>query len=117
MGGASTSAEPLTSEQAEGNAIYRLTPAGIGTSITTFVNANYAVFMKVVDCGRRIEARAADAAAEGGDEFHHRNVSRAIEYSVAEISTVSILTQRIMDEQQQQVKDDTRQPLNKDWRV
>ena len=40
--------------------------------------------------------RAADAAAEGGDEFHwHRNVYAPLKYSVAEIFDSIDLTQRI----------------------
>lgn len=62
--------------------------------------------------------RAADAAEEGGDEFHwHRNVYAPLKYSVAEIFDSIDLTQRLMDEQQQQVKDDIAQLLNKDWRA
>ena len=57
---------------------------------------------------------AADAAEEGGDEFHwHRNVYAPLKYSVAEIFDSIDLTQRLMDEQQQQVKDDIAQLLNK----
>ncbi|XPE50519.1 hypothetical protein ACNKHL_05360 [Shigella flexneri] len=60
--------------------------------------------------------RAADAA-EGGDEFHwHRNVYAPLKYSVAEILDSIDLTQRLMDEQQQQVKDDMASCLNKNWR-
>ncbi|MDU3002265.1 MAG: chromosome partition protein MukF, partial [Streptococcus parasanguinis] len=62
--------------------------------------------------------RAADAADEDGDEFHwHRNVYAPLKYSVAEIFDSIDLTQRLMDEQQQQVKDDIAQLLNKDWRA
>ncbi|MDU5137748.1 MAG: chromosome partition protein MukF [Klebsiella oxytoca] len=62
--------------------------------------------------------RAADSAEEGGDEFHwHRNVFAPLKYSVAEIFDSIDLTQRIMDEQQQLVKDDIAQLLNKDWRA
>lgn len=62
--------------------------------------------------------RAADAADENGDEFHwHRNVYAPLKYSVAEIFDSIDLTQRLMDEQQQQVKDDIAQLLNKDWRA
>jgi chromosome partition protein MukF len=62
--------------------------------------------------------RAADAADEGGDEFHwHRNVYAPLKYSVAEIFDSIDLTQRVMDEQQQLVKDDIAQLLNKDWRA
>ncbi len=58
--------------------------------------------------------RAADAADENRDEFHwHRNVYAPLKYSVAEIFDSIDLTQRLMDEQQQQVKDDIAQLLNK----
>ena len=40
-----------------------------------------------------------------------------LKYSVAEIFDSIDLTQRIMDEQQQLVKDDIAQLLNKDWRA
>ena len=45
------------------------------------------------------------------------DVYAPLKYSVAEIFDSIDLTQRIMDEQQQQVKDDIAQLLNKDWRA
>ncbi len=62
--------------------------------------------------------RAADAAEEDGDEFHwHRNVFAPLKYSVAEIFDSIDMTQRLMDEQQQAVKNDIADLLNKDWRA
>lgn len=110
----------FTSEQAEGNAIYRLTPLGIGITDYYIRQREFSTLrlsMQLSIVAGELK-RAADAAAEGGDEFHwHRNVYAPLKYSVAEIFDSIDLTQRIMDEQQQQVKDDIAQLLNKDWRA
>lgn len=61
---------------------------------------------------------AAEAAEEGGDDFHwHRNVFAPLKYSVAEIFDSIDLTQRIMDEQQTSVKEEIAALLSKDWRA
>ena len=61
---------------------------------------------------------AAEAAEEGGAEFHwQRNVFAPLKYSVAEIFDSIDLTQRLMDEQQQGVKSDIAGLLNQDWRA
>ena len=66
----------------------------------------------------RVSSNAQQMPPKGGDEFHwHRNVYAPLKYSVAEIFDSIDLTQRLMDEQQQQVKDDIAQLLNKDWRA
>ena len=110
----------FTSEQAEGNAIYRLTPLGIGITDYYIRQREFSTLrlsMQLSIVAGELK-RAADAADEGGDEFHwHRNVYAPLKYSVAEIFDSIDLTQRIMDEQQQQVKDDIAQLLNKDWRA
>ncbi|MCP5854402.1 condensin subunit MukF, partial [Klebsiella pneumoniae] len=60
----------------------------------------------------------ADAAEEGGDEFHwHRNVFAPLKYSVAEIFDSIDMSQRVMDEQQNGVKDDIAKLLNQDWQA
>ena len=109
----------FTSEQAEGNAIYRLTPLGIGITDYYIRQREFSTLrlsMQLSIVAGELK-RAADAAEEGGDEFHwHRNVYAPLKYSVAEIFDSIDLTQRLMDEQQQQVKDDIAQMLNKDWR-
>ncbi|MFK8256761.1 chromosome partition protein MukF [Erwinia sp. AnSW2-5] len=110
----------FTSEHAEGNAIYRLTPLGIGITDyyirqREFSTLRLSLQLSIVAGELK---RAADAADENGDEFHwHRNVFAPLKYSVAEIFDSIDITQRIMDEQQQGVKDDIAQLLNKDWRA
>ena len=110
----------FTSEQAEGNAIYRLTPLGIGITDYYIRQREFSTLrlsMQLSIVAGELK-RAADAAEEGGDEFHwHRNVYAPLKYSVAEIFDSIDLTQRLMDEQQQQVKADIAQLLNKDWRA
>ena len=110
----------FTSELAEGNAIYRLTPLGIGITDYYIRQREFSTLrlsMQLSIVAGELK-RAADAADEDGDEFHwHRNVYAPLKYSVAEIFDSIDLTQRIMDEQQQLVKDDIAQLLNKDWRA
>ncbi|MBO2025797.1 hypothetical protein J4733_19575 [Klebsiella pneumoniae] len=106
----------FTSEITEGNAIYRLTPLGIGITDYYIRQREFSTLrlsMQLSIVAGELK-RAADAAEEGGDEFHwHRNVFAPLKYSVAEIFDSIDLTQRIMDEQQQLVKDDIAQLLNK----
>ncbi|KQN56822.1 chromosome partition protein MukF [Erwinia sp. E602] len=110
----------FTSEQAEGNAIYRLTPLAIGITDYYIRQREFSTLrlsMQLSIVAGELK-RAADAAEEDGDEFHwHRNVFAPLKYSVAEIFDSIDITQRIMDEQQQSVKDDIAQLLNKDWRA
>ncbi len=110
----------FTSELTEGNAIYRLTPLGIGITDYYIRQREFSTLrlsMQLSVVAGELKG-AADAAVEGGDEFHwHRNVFAPLKYSVAEIFDSIDLTQRVMDEQQQQVKDDIAQLLNKDWRA
>ena len=110
----------FTSEQAEGNAIYRLTPLAIGITDYYIRQREFSTLrlsMQLSIVAGELK-RAADAADEDGDEFHwHRNVFAPLKYSVAEIFDSIDITQRIMDEQQQSVKDDIAQLLNKDWRA
>lgn len=110
----------FTSELADGNAIYRLTPLGIGITDYYIRQREFSTLrlsMQLSIVAGELK-RAADAADEGGDEFHwHRNVYAPLKYSVAEIFDSIDLTQRVMDEQQQLVKDDIAQLLNKDWRA
>ncbi|MGV3344849.1 chromosome partition protein MukF [Enterobacteriaceae bacterium LUAb1] len=108
------------SELTEGHAIYRLTPLAIGITDyyirqREFSTLRLSVQLSIVAAELK---RAADAAEENGDEFHwHRNVFGPLKYSVAEIFDSIDLTQRIMDEQQQHVKEDIAQLLSKDWRA
>ncbi len=110
----------FVSEMADGNAIYRLTPLAIGISDYYIRQREFSTLrlsMQLSIVAQELK-RAADAADEGGDDFHwHRNVYAPLKYSVAEIFDSIDMTQRIMDEQQQGVKDDIAGLLNKDWRA
>jgi chromosome partition protein MukF len=61
--------------------------------------------------------KAITAAQEGGTIAHWRkNVFGVLQYSVGEIFDQIDLNQRVMDEQQQTVKAEIAELLNKDWR-
>ena len=110
----------FTSEITEGNSIYRLTPLGIGITDYYIRQREFSTLrlsMQLSIVAGELK-RAADSADEGGDNFHwHRNVFAPLKYSVAEIFDSIDMTQRIMDEQQQAVKDDIAGLLTKDWRA
>ncbi|XOY28704.1 chromosome partition protein MukF [Proteus cibi] len=110
----------FTSELVEGNAIYRLTPLGIGISdyyIRQREFSSLRLSMQLSIVADELDS-AASAAEDGGDEYHwHRNVFAPLKYSVAEIFDSIDLSQRIMDEQQNTVKDDIAALLNQDWQA
>lgn len=110
----------FTSEQAEGYAIYRLTPLAIGITDYYVRQKEFSTLrlsMQLSIVGHELK-RAADDAHQDGDQFHwHRNVFAPLKYSVAEIFDSIDLTQRQMDEQQQQIKQEIADLLNKDWRA
>ena len=110
----------FTSEIADGNAIYRLTPLGIGITDYYIRQREFSTLrlsMQLSIVAQELQ-RAAEAAEEGGDEFHwHRNVFAPLKYSVAEIFDSIDMTQRLMDEQQHSVKEDIAALLNQDWRA
>ncbi|RXK34186.1 condensin subunit MukF [Arsenophonus endosymbiont of Bemisia tabaci Asia II 3] len=110
----------FSSEVIEGNAIYRLTPLGIGISDyyirqREFSSLRLSMQLSIV-AGEL--SRAADAAEEGGDEFHwHRHVFAPLQYSVAEIFDSIDMSQRVMDEQQNSVKEDISALLSQEWQA
>ncbi|WP_063655329.1 chromosome partition protein MukF [Candidatus Arsenophonus triatominarum] len=110
----------FSSEIIEGNAIYRLTPLGIGISDyyirqREFSSLRLSTQLSIV-AGEL--SRAADAAEEGGDEFYwHRHVFAPLKYSVAEIFDSIDMSQRVMDEQQNSVKEDISALLSQDWQA
>lgn len=110
----------FTSEFSGGNAIYRLTSLGMGISDYYIRQREFSTLrlsMQLSVVAGELK-RAADAATENGDDIHwQRNVYAPLKYSVAEIFDSIDLTQRLMDEQQQQIKEDIAQLLNKDWRA
>ncbi|MEQ2025962.1 chromosome partition protein MukF [Xenorhabdus szentirmaii] len=110
----------FTSELADGNAIYRLTPLGIGISDYYIRQREFSTLrlsMQLSIVANELH-RAAEAAEEDGDEFHwHRNVFAPLKYSVAEIFDSIDMSQRLMDEQQNSVKSDIAALLNQDWQA
>lgn len=110
----------FTSELVEGNAIYRLTPLGIGISdyyIRQREFSSLRLSMQLSIVAGELDS-AASSAEDGGDEYHwHRNVFAPLKYSVAEIFDSIDLSQRIMDEQQNTVKEHIAALLNQDWQA
>lgn len=110
----------FSSEFTEGQAIYRLTPLGVGVSDyyirqREFSSLRLSVQLSIV--ADEIQ-RASQAAEEGGDEyFWRRNVFAPLKYSVAEIFDSIDLSQRIMDENQQTIKDQIAALLSQDWQA
>lgn len=110
----------FSSEFTEGLAIYRLTPLGVGVSDyyirqREFSSLRLSVQLSIV--ADEIH-RATEAAEEGGDEyFWRRNVFAPLKYSVAEIFDSIDLSQRIMDENQQTIKQQIADLLSKDWQA
>ncbi|MGL5006425.1 MAG: chromosome partition protein MukF [Plesiomonas sp.] len=110
----------FTSELTEGQSIYRLTPLGIGITDYYIRQREFSALRLSVQLSIVADEiqRAAEAAEEGGEEPHwRRNVYAPLKYSVAEIFDSIDLTQRLMDEQQQSVKEDIAALLSKDWRA
>ena len=110
----------FASEMTDGYSIYRLTPLGIGISDyyirqREFSSLRLSIQLSIV--AQELK-RAADAALEGGDDLHwHRNVFAPLKYSVAEIFDSIDITQRVMDEQQADVKQNISALLSQDWQA
>lgn len=108
----------FTSEFTEGLSIYRLTPLGVGIADYYIRQREFSALRLSVQLSivaDEIE-RASKSAEEGGDEHHwRRQVFAPLKYSVAEIFDSIDLSQRIMDENQQAIKDEIATLLSKDW--
>ena len=110
----------FSSEFTEGLAIYRLTPLGVGVSDYYIRQREFSALRLSVQLSIVADEiqRASDAAEEDGDEHYwRRNVFAPLKYSVAEIFDSIDLSQRIMDENQQSIKDEIAGLLTKDWQA
>ncbi|EHK91184.1 chromosome partition protein MukF [Aggregatibacter actinomycetemcomitans] len=110
----------FSSEFTEGLAIYRLTPLGVGVSDYYIRQREFSALRLSVQLSIVADEiqRASDAAEEDGDEHYwRRNVFAPLKYSVAEIFDSIDLSQRIMDENQQSIKDEIAGLLSKDWQA
>ncbi|MDP2570668.1 chromosome partition protein MukF [Vibrio penaeicida] len=109
----------FTSEITEGASIYRLSPLAVGITDyyvrhREFSKLRLSIQLSMV-AGEMEKAIA--AAKEGGTPGHwQKNVYGVLKYSVGEIFDQIDLNQRVMDEQQQLVKDQIAELLNQDWR-
>ncbi|MBD1558275.1 chromosome partition protein MukF [Vibrio sp. S9_S30] len=109
----------FTSEITDGASIYRLSPLAIGITDyyvrhRQFSKLRLSIQLSMV-AGEMEKAIA--AANEGGTPGHwQKNVYGVLKYSVGEIFDQIDLNQRVMDEQQQLVKDQIAELLNQDWR-
>ncbi|MDN3698102.1 chromosome partition protein MukF [Vibrio sp. 03-59-1] len=109
----------FTSEINDGASIYRLSPLAIGISDyylrhRQFSKLKLSIQLSMV-AGEM--ARAIEAAQKGGTPGHwKKNVYGVLKYSVGEIFDQIDLNQRVMDEQQQSVKQKIADLLNNDWR-
>lgn len=110
----------FSSEFTEGLSIYRLTPLGVGISDYYIRQREFSALKLSVQLSIVADEiqRASSAAEEGGDEQHwRRNVYAPLKYSVAEIFDSIDLSQRLMDENQQQIKQQIADLLTQDWQA
>ncbi|WED20751.1 chromosome partition protein MukF [Vibrio sp. JC009] len=109
----------FTSEMTDGASIYRLSPLAVGISDYYIRHREFSRLKLSIQLSMVADemAKAIEAAREGGTEAHWRkNVYGVLKFSVAEIFDQIDLNQRVMDEQQQDVKQQIADLLNKDWR-
>lgn len=108
----------FSSEFTEGLAIYRVTPLGVGVADyyvrqREFSTLRLSIQLSIV--ADEIQ-RASSAAEEGGDErFWRNNVFAPLKYSVAEIFDSIDLSQRMMDENQHQIRERIAELLSQNW--
>ncbi len=108
----------FSSEFTEGLAIYRVTPLGVGVADyyvrqREFSTLRLSIQLSIV--ADEIQ-RASVAAEEGGDErFWRNNVFAPLKYSVAEIFDSIDLSQRMMDENQHQIREQIATLLSQNW--
>ena len=114
----------FSSEFTEGLSIYRLTPLGVGVSDYYIRQREFSALRLSVQLSIVADEiqRASDAAEEGAtkgesEHFWRRNVFAPLKYSVAEIFDSIDLSQRVMDENQQSIKEDIAALLTKDWQA
>ncbi|MEZ8823283.1 chromosome partition protein MukF [Vibrio amylolyticus] len=109
----------FTSEVNDGASIYRLSSLAIGITDYYVRHREFSKLKLSIQLSMAADEmeKASKAANEGGDASHwKKRVYGVLKYSVAEIFDQIDLNQRVMDEQQQSVKLQIAELLNKDWR-
>jgi len=114
----------FSSDFTEGLSIYRLTPLGVGVSDYYIRQREFSALRLSVQLAIVADEiqRASELAEEGVRKnedayFWRRNVFAPLKYSVAEIFDSIDLSQRIMDENQQGIKQEIADLLSKDWQA
>ncbi|MDE3994514.1 chromosome partition protein MukF [Glaesserella parasuis] len=108
----------FSSEFTEGLAIYRLTPLGVGVSEYYIRQREFSTLRLSIQLSIVADEiqRASNAADEGGDEpFWRNHVFAPLKFSVAEIFDSIDLSQRMMDENQQQIRERIAMLLSQNW--
>ncbi|WP_261815489.1 chromosome partition protein MukF [Vibrio gallicus] len=109
----------FNADDQEGGSIYRLSPLAMGISDYYMRHRQFSklkLSVQLILAGR--ELANAHQAAEGdlsGEEWR-RDVYGTLKYTVGEIFDQIDLNQRVMDEEQSQVKQQIAALLNQDWR-
>ncbi|WP_373777602.1 chromosome partition protein MukF [Glaesserella sp.] len=108
----------FSSEFTEGLAIYRLTPLGVGVSDyyvrqREFSTLRLSIQLSIV--AEEIQRASASAEEDGDERFWRTQVFGPLKYSVAEIFDSIDLSQRMMDENQQQIRERIASLLNQNW--
>ena len=109
----------FTSEINDGASIYRLSPLAVGITDYYVRHRAFSKLKLSIQLSMVADemAKAIEQARSGGTVEHWRkNVYGVLKYSVGEIFDQIDLNQRVMDEQQQLVKEQIAELLNKDWR-
>ncbi|MGQ0286185.1 chromosome partition protein MukF [Pasteurellaceae bacterium 22721_9_1] len=114
----------FSSEFTDGLSIYRLTPLGVGVSDYYIRQREFSALRLSVQLAIVADEiqRASESAEEGIEKnedeyFWRRQVFAPLKYSVAEIFDSIDLSQRIMDENQQSIKEEIAELLSKDWQA
>ena len=109
----------FTSEINDGASIYRLSPLAVGVTDYYLRHREFSKLRLSIQLSMVADemSKAIEAAQKGGTPAHwKKNVFGVLKYSVGEIFDQIDLNQRVMDEQQQAVKIQIAELLNKDWR-
>lgn len=109
----------FSGESTEGTSIYRLTPLAIGITDYYVRHRQFSklkLSIQLTMAADEIQKAVNSATAGGSEQFWRTNVFAVLKYSVGEIFDRIDLNQRVMDEQQQEVKSDIAELLNQNWR-
>ncbi|MDB1123617.1 chromosome partition protein MukF [Vibrio algarum] len=108
----------FTSESLDGASIYRLSSLAVGITDYYLRHRQFSELKLSIQLAMVSDemSKAVSSALLGGDIAHwKKNVYGVLKYSVGEVFDQIDLNQRVMDEQQQQVKQQIAELLNKDW--